>query len=80
MHQGWLEDGEKKYYTGGSGIPLTGRQKIESAVYWFNEQGVLRTDLRGWQNVDGRWYHFEETTGEQLIGFQEKTEGEDIGW
>ena len=44
----------------------------------YAEEGDAK--LLGWQNIDGRWYHFEETTGEQLIGFQEKTEGEDIGW
>ena len=80
MHQGWLEDGGKKYYTGGSGIPLTGKQEIKGGKYWFDNHGILLEDLLGWQNIDGRWYHFEETTGEQLIGFQEKTEGEDIGW
>ncbi len=44
------------------------------------QEDVQAQSVTPWQQIEGRWYRFDEASGKQLVGFQEKTEGEDQGW
>ncbi|MEG2020466.1 MAG: hypothetical protein RR087_01760, partial [Oscillospiraceae bacterium] len=77
---GWAEIEGKTYLFSEDGVCIgsTGWKEYRGKRYYFIND-VLQ---KGWVKIAERWYHLSETTGEQLLGFQEKTSGnpEDKGF
>ena len=60
MKTGWLSEGGHWYFLkpeddGTQGAMITGWQRINGELYYFNKSGVMVT---GWYQLDGKWYYF----------------------
>ena len=68
--------GEDYYYFGEDGAMLTGWQPAEGMPRYYLEpngdsvEASLGKAYRGWQQVDGRWYHFDEANAQQQVKWQ----------
>lgn len=60
MKTGWLSEGGHWYFLkpeddGTQGAMITGWQRINGELYYFNESGIMVT---GWYQLGGQWYYF----------------------
>ena len=68
MKTGWIADGTDTYFAQADGKLLQNQWANNSSHrYYFGQDGAM---FKGWQMIDGRRYHFNEATGEQLMDFQ----------
>ncbi len=51
----------------------------ESQQFTETSEPIAQT-LKGWNQIEGRWYYFDVQSGVQQVGFQEKKDGADQGW
>ena len=80
MVTGWQKIGDKWYYFEPEfGAMADGWQQIDNMMYYFNEDGTMRTGWTddseryvdpetgtmavGWWKIDGKWYYFETEFG-----------------
>ena len=62
----------------GNGCFATGWKTNEAGErYYLGASGYA---YKGWNQIDGRWYHMDESSGVQLLDFQQKVSGPDSGW
>ncbi|PEK17202.1 N-acetylmuramoyl-L-alanine amidase family protein [Bacillus wiedmannii] len=73
----WVNVSDNHYYAGSDGFLLKGWQEIDGETYYFQENGnvVLQGGSNGSEQIDEKWYHFNDKGALQRSAWKKDAHG-----